>query len=852
MVNLHQLKIFFSLALLGFMVVVRPVQSEGRYGREVLCLYKSSDGYTADSNLLKKFAHSYLLSKNLQPIYHDFDKTTWSDIRLDKVRAIITWFSGSLVDKKESGLEYIRFLHKAIDQNIKIIIIGSFGAYGYLENGKEKWDLIDQINSVFFRLGFKHDGFWTDKAEELKIISEDIRTLNPANKQDARRSSYFQMITPVRPDVQSLIKLQRSFFLSGVQRLESSAALIGQSGGFILERYDIYNGKPLFRIEPFLGQIFFPGTTTQKFLFVYDENVAGIQDILKNVKITFSYAKINSDFISIQKTSHLVVDDLLPFHALLFVLRNDSLWGTAPFQEAINRGQTGIFLHPLSSVTESMAKFLGITKIGKELATTETGIQFETPFFVDDLALHITELGLTYMPVTLHPSVKWIASTKDKQRQKIPLAWEQKAGKGKVHFWNMDSISRSKIFRGTLIQTLHRGGQNLVSGLANVAMFMLDDFPQPLWNIHKQDKLKILRQQLLQAKDESQKKNILNWIANLSNYPEITDTEFSRDLFLPGLEKLQQRYHLRFSAFLVFNYNDNIGEKGKFLPVRDFYLAKNNVPVHLTQAVLQKNWELGFHGYNHMSLSMTPPVEIQYTPWQDIDSMVRGLRMAETEWRILFGDHTLPVSYVAPNNIIDKNGLIALHQGMPSIRTISAVYIKGGPDETDTEFEWSPGRNFYFIPRPTSGFFLNDLSRYVLHDVVHNFGVVSHFIHPDDYFDPVRSNGFAGWSAMLASIQKDFDLLRSAYPWLRWMTVKDAYFAFLFYDALRLTVTRERNHVDVHSSGGTQVDYFFRIALNPGQRIVSAQGCGIIHLYKNHRDAVVKANSNHCRLTMNR
>ena len=109
----------------------------GAYGSKILALYKSSDGFTENNNPIKWHCESTILRMGLKIEYMDFDKG-FDYGSFDNVRAVLTWYNNAVVQEKDIILKYARFLNRAIDSGVKLVIINSFGAYGYKDGKKTK------------------------------------------------------------------------------------------------------------------------------------------------------------------------------------------------------------------------------------------------------------------------------------------------------------------------------------------------------------------------------------------------------------------------------------------------------------------------------------------------------------------------------------------------------------------------------------------------------------------------------------------------------------------------------------------------------------------------------------------
>ncbi|MFW5862207.1 MAG: DUF2194 domain-containing protein, partial [Spirochaetota bacterium] len=272
---------------------------------------------------------------------------------------------------------------------------------------------------------------------------------------------------------------------------------------------------------------------------------------------------------------------------------------------------------------------------------------------------------------------------------------------------------------------------------------------------------------------------------------------------------------------------------------KDFYLAEDALSVKMGKKVLRNGWELGFHGFNHMSLTTTRPEHYDSTPWKDREAMEAALRLSRDEWISLYGEAMLPVSYVAPHNIIDDAGLRAIGNVFPEIRVVATLYTSREGERTQ-EFTWTPDNRFFQIPRITSGYYLQNYNRYAMYDALHNMGIVSHFIHPDDVFDESRSKEFSGWQWLKKQFIAEFDMLKKNIPWLRWMTVKDAYREMEFYTTTDIQVEHGDQSIKIFSSDGSENDLYFRVSLPAGKKVTRIKNCNIVFRNIKTGDLVVK------------
>lgn len=835
-----KLRFIFSFFIFMILIFISADSYSNNYGKIILCMYKSSDGYQHNNNPIKWYFEPEIKKLGLKVRYHDFDAGSPGHGSLADVRAILTWYNNSVVPDKKTGLRYIEFLNRSADSGIKIIIVNSFGVYGYKDNGKVKWGFYQYIKPLFYKLGFNFAGFWTSDPKKLRISGKVSSMVEMKGKQDVTRARYYQQIVPLRDDVETYLRIKRIDRVKGLGDGNSSVILTSGNGGFALEKYVLHGKKLLLNPALFLRRSLF-----------HDNGYQGIGIILGNFKdtkllkgnISYScrYAKIHSKIIWINQLGSMVSEDLIPFEVLLIAADSVEQIPASLISRYVRAGGKVIFLK-YADLNREFIKLLGLKTYGKKDKDFKEGFTIKSDFFMNSdsftgkkIECNIREAKLAHGRVLAALRIKGERST-------YPLLWERSLGKGKIMYWNTDLLFSSKAFRGTIVQSIHYIENGFVTGMANIAMMMIDDFPAPWWNTYyKKYRLKHYSNLLSKESNHAQRKRLSNIINNLKKYPDQSDTDFIRKVWIKDIQAFQKQFGFKYSSYLIFNYSNETGFKKSRdeFAVKDFYLAEDGLAVKMGKRVLENGWELGFHGYNHMSMTQKRPEEYASEPWPDRKSMVKALIVAVNEWVKIYGSSTLPFSYVAPHNIIDESGLSALGEVFPSIQVVSAVYI-GDQGELEQEFEWTGNRRFFQIPRMTSGYYLDDSSRHILYDTVHNFGVISHFIHPDDNFDEYRSAGFGGWKWLKTEFIREFSLLKKNFPWVRWMTVKDAFSEFLFYDSINIRSKRKGKSVIIESSDGSDRYFYFRIRFKKNRKIVKLQNCTLVHQNRSTGDYIFK------------
>lgn len=333
-----------------------------------------------------------------------------------------------------------------------------------------------------------------------------------------------------------------------------------------------------------------------------------------------------------------------------------------------------------------------------------------------------------------------------------PLILENRIGFGSVLIFNT-SVLYEKQYRGIVFSGILKSLPNLPYRVANVGTMFLDDFPAPLYNIK---------------------------LEPIASEYDVDQAEFVTNIWWPDMKAFADSVFMTYTAMTVFNYNANI------VPPFDYHewefarLQTNGKEIkpsiELTKDVITTRHELGFHGYNHFSLTNKE--------WENNqDFMISSLRSVQKRWRI---DDLgkLPVTYVPPTNYIDSTGVQAVAKGLPSIKIMSSLYLGYVEDGGGREFEYDPyNSKFFDYPRISSGFNMDGNSIFNQHSMQILTGVWNHFVHPDDVFQIVQSEvddfesrnpDNLGWRSSVdtsTSLYKEFvkriSYTKKQYPFIR-------------------------------------------------------------------------------------
>lgn len=337
-----------------------------------------------------------------------------------------------------------------------------------------------------------------------------------------------------------------------------------------------------------------------------------------------------------------------------------------------------------------------------------SGYYFKQPFFPDlkgfSLKLKSIHNGLAKENFTNKVNVLVTATN-----TQYPVILEHQIGKGKVLLYN-SNVEFDKWSRGILFSTTLNGLEGVPYPIANTSTIFLDDFPSPLYDIYKTP----IKEEL-----------------NLS----IAD--YVKDVWWPDMKKLAEKQNLTYTAYAVFDYNEQVQPPFIFKEWdRNVFVNDNKIlekSVWIGQDIIASGHEMALHGYNHVSLLTTD--------WKQPDYMATALATAAKKWKTV-GFGALPISYVPPSNYIDSIGLAQLKKAMPSIKYVQSTYLGDIEDGGDRDFDPDPYHNGFFgYPRITSGFDLDSDNLFALESMNIYTGIWTHFVHPDDVFQiPDASN----------------------------------------------------------------------------------------------------------------
>lgn len=463
------------------------------------------------------------------------------------------------------------------------------------------------------------------------------------------------------------------------------------------------------------------------------------------------------------KASSLNADGNLPSSARLLCIDDTfSLNETAINSVYAFVAKGGTLLMTRSILDDRMAFLMGLSP-SYSLSTNKTafGISFIENVLPNSAGLvkmdNARHFGFDL--VNFSSNIKVLATAKNEPD--YPVLLYNKVGKGKVLLFNSD-IGFDKSLRGMVFSQMLMGLEGVPYPVANVANIHLDDFPSPVYKIYKEP---------------------------IKTQMGLNTLDFVTNIWWPDMLALSEKHGIKYTAYTVFDYNTNVTPPFIFDEWEQHRITKEGYDQEISgwlgRDVINKGHELGFHGYNHVSLMKDE--------WDNPDYMVTALGAAVKKWQISkFGK--LPEAYVPPSNYIDSTGLAKLHIGMPNLKYVQSTYLGDFNDGANREYGIEPlNSQFFDIPRISSGYFFPQKVRFNIASVFLLTGIWNHFVHPDDVFQikdgantstagnydlrnmhnmPWRN--YNGKKGLLSSFDEELQSFKDNYPMTRFLGATEA------------------------------------------------------------------------------
>ena len=777
--------LFIILFSAGALFAINPV-----YQKSVLALYKSSEGHTKLEHDIYFYLSRHLTEMGIKIFSLDIDRGLPGESVTKYSRAIISWFRGPSMRNAE---EYLTFLDRMFEEGKKVIVIDNLGAYQDRATGDYMQPL--RLNSTLARLGVMYHGDWTQDGDLLEIAYKDPGMVEFQGKQSVKDSAFFYRFISSDREMDTWLSIQRT----DKEYAPSPIIVTNRNGGFALSRYiyRVENGKVnlLLDVEKYLKQVLFPSPVKQKIAILAESNNDKALTVLGFTESVLRRSKIDYQIISTRDFRGMVPLDLTPFTAVGLILSSDNGLDPAILDQYLKDG--GSIVSLIEGRYDKIAPYLGIKEQRRGIRDS-TGYRFESGFFTGE-NITLEDRTVEWRPGWGIPvdNAKILATD---YSRRVPLLWKIKINNGNVLVWNWDNFVFGE-FLGYILESFVYIQDVGVVATPALSIMYLDDWPLPMYNV-------------------------------VRNPIKITDTEFYTDIWWPEIKEILATWNQPFSSYIIFNYNATTRPP---FETGEFFVAKGNAPTKAAYEQLDAGIELGLHGYNHVSPTLQKS-EINAFVWSSKEELEVGFTHAKNEWIRFLGEYSLPRTYVAPHNIISKDGLEVLHKVFPTIKSVSTLRAGEGEGETHDFGPYPDFPDIYMMPRMTSGYLFTSENKSSAISGIVGPGLWSHFIHPDDLFDPYRSQG-KSWDEIKEEFTSMFRFIRTSYPWLRPVNAYDGYRAMMEFDDTGVDFRFTGDDLVVNSS---KAGLIFRMRFE-GKKIKSITGGTLLYSYKSMDAAVIQA-----------
>lgn len=387
-----------------------------------------------------------------------------------------------------------------------------------------------------------------------------------------------------------------------------------------------------------------------------------------------------------------------------------------------------------SNYLQAIASKLGIESAGYDYATAESIVPSDDFMLGGGERYEFSDPFDSSLSVSLRETAHVWAKTGDAG---TPLIWSNDCGSGHTVVCNIGIYD--KVMRGFYASAISLLGDATAYPVINSAVFYLDDFPSP---VPSGDGTYIKRDYGLSIAD------------------------FYAKVWWPDLQKLAQKYGIRYTGVMIENYEDAVNQTE---PARQ---ADTTQFRYFGGMLLQMGGELGFHGYNHQPLALWDTdygTLYDYKTWKNKETLVASLNEL-----IAFQDEVLPNAhgsvYVPPSNILSARVRKLIGTDVPRIKTIASTYFEDGTDLPYVQEFGVASDCIVEQPRIVSGGMVDDsYMRLAAVSELNMHYVSTHFMHPDDLLDPDRG-AKEGWEVYKGGLIDYLDWLTKSAPDLRRQT----------------------------------------------------------------------------------
>lgn len=473
-------------------------------------------------------------------------------------------------------------------------------------------------------------------------------------------------------------------------------------------------------------------------LVITDSDQAGVEDVKEQFDQILLDMKIAHRDVDLALDGADAIPSLTSFDRVILLMPSLDGLGThlSDIMSWVSAGGSLMLAMPPdnSSYLQVIASKLGIESAGYDYVKAESIVPSEDFMLGGGERYEFSDPFDSSLSVSLRETAHVWAKTGDTG---TPLIWSNDCGGGHTVVCNIGIYD--KVMRGFYASAISLLGDASAYPVINSAVFYLDDFPSP---VPSGDGTYIKRDYGLSIAD------------------------FYTKVWWPDLQKLAQKYGIRYTGVMIENYEDAVNQTE---PARQ---ADTTQFRYFGGMLLQMGGELGFHGYNHQPLALWDTdygTLYVYKTWKNKETLVASLNEL-----IAFQDEVLPNAhgsvYVPPSNILSARARKLIGTDVLRIKTIASTYFEDGTDLPYVQEFGVASDGIVEQPRIVSGSMVGDsYMRLAAVSELNMHYVSTHFMHPDDLLDPDRG-ATEGWEVYKGGLTDYLDWLTKFAPDLRRQT----------------------------------------------------------------------------------
>lgn len=473
-------------------------------------------------------------------------------------------------------------------------------------------------------------------------------------------------------------------------------------------------------------------------LVITDSDQDGVEDVKEQFDQILLDMKIAHRDVDIATDGADAIPSLTSFDRVIVLMPSLDGLGThlTDLMSWVSAGGSLMLAMPTdnSSYLQVIASKLGIESAGYDYVKAESIVPSEDFMLGGGERYEFSDPFDSSLSVSLRETAHVWARTGDAG---TPLIWSNDCGSGHTVVCNIGIYD--KVMRGFYASAISLLGDATAYPVINSAVFYLDDFPSP---VPSGDGTYIKRDYGLSIAD------------------------FYTKVWWPDLQKLAQKYGIRYTGVMIENYEDAVNQTE---PARQPDTTQFR---YFGGMLLQMGGELGFHGYNHQPLALWDTdygTLYDYKTWKNKETLVASLNEL-----IAFQDEVLPNAhgsvYVPPSNILSVRARKLIGTDVPRIKTIASTYFEDGTDLPYVQEFGVASDGIVEQPRIVSGGMVDDsYMRLAAVSELNMHYVSTHFMHPDDLLDPDRG-AKEGWEIYKGGLVDYLEWLTKSAPDLRRQT----------------------------------------------------------------------------------